>query len=172
MGVGTHILAHILVVHVHSSHGMHLDHTLVESITEQTSSLATFRCKVCLFAELGNDEEYFSHINLHLKSHETISCKFKDCTFMSNIYGTFKSHKNRKHLILSDFKPGIVTVRDSPEISSLPHEHEDGAEFEEVLSTFQTEERDVKALEERLAAVLLKLENVLHVPSSGVDELL
>ncbi|XP_072561238.1 uncharacterized protein [Paramormyrops kingsleyae] len=34
MGVGTHILAHILVVHVHSSHGMHLDHTFVESITE------------------------------------------------------------------------------------------------------------------------------------------
>lgn len=34
MGVGTHILAHILVVHVHSSHGMHLDHTSVESITE------------------------------------------------------------------------------------------------------------------------------------------
>ncbi len=34
MGVGTHIFAHILVVHVHSSHGMHLDHTSVESIKE------------------------------------------------------------------------------------------------------------------------------------------
>lgn len=31
MGVGTHIIAHILVVRVHSSH---LDHTSVESITE------------------------------------------------------------------------------------------------------------------------------------------
>lgn len=67
---------------------------------------------------------------------------------------------------------GIVTVRGSSEISSLPDEHEEGAELEEVLSTFQTEERDEKAVEERLAAVLLKLENVLHVPSSVVDELL
>ncbi len=81
--------------------------------SQRTLSLATFRCQVCAFAELGNDKQYFSHINLHLKSHETISCMFKDCTFTTNIYGTFKSHKNRKHLVYSysDFKPGIVTEK-------------------------------------------------------------
>lgn len=35
MGAGTHILAHILVVHVHLSHGMGSGHISVESITER-----------------------------------------------------------------------------------------------------------------------------------------
>ncbi len=44
--------------------------------------------------------------------------------------------------------------------------------MEEELSTFQTGKSGEKTIEEKLAAVLLKLENVLYVPSSAVDELL
>ncbi|XP_054871620.1 uncharacterized protein LOC129350115 [Amphiprion ocellaris] len=46
---------------------------------------------------------------------------FEGCCFQTNIYGTFHSHKNRKHNphTLKDFKPGVVTTtqvsQDSPD---------------------------------------------------------
>uniref|UniRef100_A0A3P8T9D8 Uncharacterized protein n=1 Tax=Amphiprion percula TaxID=161767 RepID=A0A3P8T9D8_AMPPE len=46
---------------------------------------------------------------------------FEGCCFQTNIYGTFHSHKNRKHNLhtLKDFKPGVVTTtqvsQDSPD---------------------------------------------------------
>ena len=145
--------------------------------SRQTLSSATFNCQVCGFSEVTSEKEYFTHINLHLKANETVPCMFKGCAFRTNIYGTFKSHKNRKHLgySYSDFKPGIVKVRDGP---SLSGEQGDNEEFEEaqpeVQSSFQTDisEDHDKMIEEKFAAVLLKLENMLHVPSSAVDELL
>lgn len=36
----------------------------------------------------------------------SVSCLFKGCLFKTNVYGTFKSHKSRKHL--TDFKEGTV----------------------------------------------------------------
>lgn len=142
--------------------------------SQQASSLASFTCQICAFPELANEKEYFSHIYVHLKAHETITCMFRGCTFKTNISGTFKSHKNRKHapFSCSDFKPGIVIITGSPEIPLLSDEHKGGAEFEDVQSTSQTEETHEKMMEERFAVVLLKLENLLHVPSSAVDELL
>lgn len=144
--------------------------------SRQTLISATFTCHVCGFSEVASEKEYFAHINLHLKANETVPCMFKGCTFRTNIYGTFKSHKNRKHLgySYSDFKPGIVAERDS---SSVSGEHGDTEESEEaqleVQSSFQRDcSESLKMIEEKLAAVLLKLENILHVPSNAVDELL
>lgn len=144
--------------------------------SRQTLISATFTCHVCGFSEVASEKEYFAHINLHLKANETVPCMFKGCTFRTNIYGTFKSHKNRKHLgySYSDFKHGIVAERDS---SSVSGEHRDTEESEEaqleVQSSFQRDcSESLKMIEEKLAAVLLKLENILHVPSNAVDELL
>lgn len=183
MGTGAHILAHILVVHAHLSHGMHSGPIFVGFITERnhsTLSLATFSCHVCGFSEVTSEKEYFTHINLHLKANETVPCVFKGCTFMTNIYGTFKSHKNRKHLgySYSDFKGGIVTVRDSFNRPAPEGEHEDSEVFDEGqveaqdLSQAGISKSDERMIEEKFAAMLLKLENVLHVPSSAVDEFL
>ena len=148
--------------------------------SRQTLTSATFSCHVCGFSEVASENEYFTHINVHLKANETVSCMFKGCTFRTNIYGTFKSHKNRKHLgySYSDFKPGIVTEKDSFESSSVSGEHGDDDESEgaqlEVQSSFQRDcsENLEKMIEEKFAAVLLKLENILHVPRNAVDELL
>ncbi|KAJ0003222.1 hypothetical protein NQD34_008320 [Periophthalmus magnuspinnatus] len=78
-------------------------------------TVATFSCHLCTFSGLAAEKEYFSHINTHLKSSETVHCMFKGCSYQTNIYGTFKSHKTRKHTpyTLEDFKPGIVNTIES-----------------------------------------------------------
>ena len=88
--------------------------------------MATFNCHVCEFSEVASEKEFFVHINLHLKANETVPCLFKGCKFTANTFGTFKSHKNRKHnsYSYSNFKPGIVAVRHSLENASFSGENE------------------------------------------------
>lgn len=86
MGTGAHILAHILVVHAHSSHALMSRFCRVRNRekSQQPLSLARFSCHVFGFSEVTS-EKYFTHINLHLKENETVPCMFKGCTFRTNI---------------------------------------------------------------------------------------
>src|SRR4029434_4573271 len=58
---------------------------------------AIFSCHLCTCNDLASERDYFAHVNTHLKRNETVSCMFLDCDFKTNVYCTFKSHKNRKH---------------------------------------------------------------------------
>ena len=71
---------------------------------------AIFICHICSCTDLASEKDYFSHINAHLKRNETVNCMFLGCDFKTNIYCTFKSHKNQKHRhhTLVDFKPEVV----------------------------------------------------------------
>lgn len=101
---------------------------------------------------------------------------FAGCSYQTNVYGAFQTHKWRKHTphTINNLKPGIVSgpfdcpvvelfERDSPEQSddALPSE-EISAEFSDLT----------KAIELKLASVLLKLENCFLVSSAAVNELL
>ncbi|KAF3844268.1 hypothetical protein F7725_013609 [Dissostichus mawsoni] len=57
-----------------------------------------------------NTKDYFQHINFHLKRHETIECAFHGCDFKTNIYGTYATHRSRKHRSYSwkDFKTDVI----------------------------------------------------------------
>ena len=79
-------------------------------VSQTQKELATFSCHLCRCKNLSNEREYFIHINTHLRRNEIVSCMFVGCTFQTNIYGTFKSHKSRRHTphSLTDFIPGIV----------------------------------------------------------------
>lgn len=90
---------------------------------------------------------------------------FEQCSFQSNMYGTFKSHKNRKHspYSLQDLKPGVVRESDTQNWSSdefnddaLPTEEEtvDVSGSVEIV----TEGQDFsKTKELKFASILLKL---------------
>lgn len=80
--------------------------------SQKPLELTTFSCSLCACSSLSTEREFFSHLGIHFKSHETVTCVFRDCNYKTNIYGTFHSHKNRKHnpYTLNDFKPGIVTT--------------------------------------------------------------
>lgn len=155
------------------------------TLSAQTSSgLATFSCQLCDCAELSSEKDYFVHIGTHLRNGQTCSCMFLGCSFQTNIYGTFYSHKNRKHKQheLKDFKPGVVTIHNRPGTSL-----ESSEENRPFCSTDETEaDLDIqsdddseivsveslpKVIKQKVGCLLLKLENILHVPAAAVDEL-
>ncbi len=57
------------------------------------------------------NQTFFHHIAQHLKNFETVTCVYVGCSYQTNVYGSFKTHKWRKHKseTMNDFKPGIVT---------------------------------------------------------------
>lgn len=107
------------------------------TLSAQTpSGLATFSCQLCDCAELSSEKDYFVHIGTHLRNGQTCSCMFLGFSFQTNIYGTFYSHKNRKHKLheLKDFKPGVVTIHNRPGTS-----FESSEENRPSFSTDETE---------------------------------
>ena len=86
-----------------------------------------------------SERDYWAHINAHLKKNEVVTCMFLDCKFQTNILGSFKSHKSRKHRSFSpkDFKPGIVasTTLASPESASNTSDDDIGEDAQPGCST-------------------------------------
>lgn len=103
---------------------------------------------------------------------------FSDCSYKTNLYGTFRTHKWRKHTphTIHDFKRGIV---DGPVDSPAAVESFESGTTEQPDDNLPSEERPdkestnlTKVIELKLASVLLKLEHSFLVPSAAVNELL
>lgn len=102
---------------------------------------------------------------------------FEGCTYQSNIYGTFNSHKNRKHNphSLKDFKAGVVkiSVQSASPADDAPTSSADIDDcFSDADSVVDNSEDLPEVIEKKLGSLLLKLENIFHVPSTAVDELI
>lgn len=111
-----------------------------------------------------------------MKNHETLTCIFQSCSYKTNVYGSFKTHRYRKHRLasVSDLKAELTlraqqTHHSSDDINA-DNLHEDFSENEEASSAFDTE--DLSSIEHKIASVLLKLEHVFLVPSVAIDYLL
>ncbi|XP_051813199.1 uncharacterized protein LOC127536542 isoform X3 [Acanthochromis polyacanthus] len=154
---------------------LHIHHSRDHSTNyKAVKALSVFKCHICSCKNLGNEREYFAHINAHLKKNEKVTCMFDGCDFHTSVYGTFRSHKSRRHAShsLTDFKPGIVTTNAPLPFELLPT---DGQEDECVESdTVESANPEVlsSAIEKQLAAALLKLEYLVHVPGTAVDDFL
>lgn len=147
--------------------------------TPKPEELTTFQCHVCSCKELATERDYFQHINGHLRHNETVQCMFVGCTFESNIYSTFNTHRYRKHNphSLTDFKPIVVSssghLHQSDNSVDGPAESVDTDYEFETLSGDDTVGVDLpKSIDEKVACILLKLENIVHIPKSAVDEVL
>lgn len=154
----------------------HLSRCHIDS-SSRSGEPVIFTCSLCPGSELISVKEYFSHVNNHLKCFETVTCIFQNCSFQTNIYGTFKSHKNRKHgnCTEKDFKPEVL--KGFVNEDQLSEEHlTDDRENHSNSSGPSFVEAENENLQEtiirKFAAVLLKLEIFSHVPSSAIDELL
>lgn len=159
-----------LIVHQSRSHSTQVDQTL--------DDLATFCCHICNCCNLPNEREYFIHINTHLRKNELVSCMFTDCNFQTSVYGTFKSHKSRHHNphTLADFRPEIVknTIVPSHSSSDL-FDCQVEESVEEGLPPVDhtvTHSEVPSAIQKQLAAALLKLEHLVHVPGTAIDDFL
>lgn len=156
-----------LLSHVYRSHQT--------QTSSESSGLTTFACQLCTSCEVLNEHDFFSHINEHLQRYETVTCVFKDYVFETNIYSTFHSHKNRKHkpYTLNDFKAEVETVNgQEKESPALDVSCASDTEIEcETGSNCNIEDLQ-KLIEQKIASVLLKLEYILFVPATAIDEVL
>lgn len=144
------------------------DHTQTEKL-EQTVS---FSCLVCNSSNFHTERQYFEHLGVHLKKHETVHCVFKDCDYITNIYSTFASHKSRKHNphCLQDFKHTVFQTYSSQatEDSSWFVDESDVTSDE----TLGEEGEDLsKVIANHLGSLLLKLDCIFNVPSRCIDEI-
>lgn len=159
-----------------------LNHTYKHHSRQQTPELVegcTFQCHVCSCRELASERDFFQHLNGHLRHDETVPCVFLGCTFKTNIYSTFNTHKNRKHNHHSfkDFKASVVSANShcdqSDNSAEEPPESLDVDEDYETQNCGDGTEIDLpNVIEEKIACILLKLENIVHIPKAIVDEVL
>lgn len=142
--------------------------------------LSIFSCHLCACKNLTNETEFFLHINTHLKRNENVCCMFVGCDYQSSVYGTFKCHKSRHHTphTLNDFKPGIVkTTTVAPPSDDLFADSQDEQCVEEEASDTSldgiNQHKELPSvIEQQLAAALLKLEYLVHVPGTAIDDFL
>lgn len=103
---------------------------------------------------------------------------FVGCTFKTNIYSTFNTHKNRKHNqhSLKDFKANIIRTSNQLHQSDIEDgstESVDGDYENETLGSGDAVELHLRNLiEEKIACLLLKLENIVHTSKAVIDEIL
>lgn len=154
----------------------HLSRNHTTTLKHSTDIFTTFSCHLCGCNDLGTERDYFLHISHHLRNHETVTCMFKGCEYKSNVYSTFTSHRSRKHHLhsLVDFKDDVVQetcVAETVE-PGVSNSEEFCAEnqLDDVALDASKDQQDI--IQQKIASVLLKLENIFHVPSAAVDELL
>lgn len=123
-----------------------------------------------------SENDYWTHINAHLKKNEVVTCMLVDCNFETNILGSFKSHKSRKHRSYShnDFIPGIVVsaaAAHPPESHSI-HFDDDIGEDDQPGTSAEAPNDLPDVIKNSLAAALLKLEHFSNVPSKAINDFL
>lgn len=144
---------------------------------QESSELSTFSCHLCSCSDIHSERDYFVHIGTHLRGNETVSCMFSDCSFQTNIYGTFHSHKNHKHNphTLKDFKPGVIrTTQYSKETCDVPEDdvqnEDDFDENSEFSGSSVSGPKNLtEVIPQKFAGSLLKLEHFAHVAGTKLE---
>ncbi|KAL2089329.1 hypothetical protein ACEWY4_014017 [Coilia grayii] len=145
----------------------------------KTSTSSKFCCQLCTTQEFTNEHEYFRHVNEHLRKHESVTCMFKGCEFNTNVYNTFHTHKYRKHksYTLSDFKTEIVTLfclqnSSVSDINASVADPDAECETDFVACDLPSIENLPELIQQNIASVILKLEHILFVPATSINELI
>ncbi len=63
------------------------------SSAEHSQQALLFKCPLCPFQQQFSESVLFCHLRRHLRNHETVACPYKDCSFTTNVYSSFNSHK-------------------------------------------------------------------------------
>lgn len=141
-----------LLNHTYKSHAKHP--------TPKPLEASTFRCHVCSCRETERD--FFQHLNGHLRHNETVPCVFLCCTFKTNIYSTFNTHKNRKHNnhSLKDFQANVIRTSNNlyqldSSADGLMESIDTDHEYETLSCCDPAELHPTYFIEEKIACILL-----------------
>lgn len=144
--------------------------------TQKHAQNTTFSCDLCDFRDVCDEKQIFSHLGLHLRSHQTVRCPFINCEFRTNVPSTFSSHRSRshKHHTVKDLR----TVEGAAETETVDEEAvEQTACNEHIPSTSCTvndcEDRvDPPSLEHKLASLFLGMQTVLHISRQATQRII
>ncbi len=106
-----------------------------------------------------------------------MKCVFEGCKHQTNVYGTFATHKHRKHTphTSQDFKPGIISELPKEALDFETSEEDgghSGANYEGSNTNAHYEEEDgSNVIVEYIVSLLMKLESVHNVSVRCIDEL-
>ncbi|KAK0137892.1 hypothetical protein N1851_025902 [Merluccius polli] len=155
----------------HRIHHSHF-HTKTPGHVQNT----TFACELCDFKDVCDEKQVFSHLGLHLRSHQTVRCPFVNCDFTSNVVSTFSSHRSRshKHHTVKDLRTvegGIVvteTADEEPVGQTASNDH-----IPSTSAVRDCEDRvDAPSLEHKLASLFLCMQTVLHISKQATQKIL
>lgn len=139
--------------------------------TEQLRQTVSFSCLVCNLFSCHTERQYFEHLGVHLKKHETVHCVFRDCDYSTNIYSTFASHRSRKHNphCLEDFKNTVFQTYSNQTIEHSSLLNESDVSFDDA--PVEEGEDLGEVIVDQLGSLLLKLGSIFNVPSKCIDEI-
>ena len=138
-----------------------------------------FKCPLCTFQQPFSNSALFSHLRKHLKNHETVTCPYKDCSYSTNVYSSFNTHKSREHQagLASDFQidmvsedPHSLQASISEETSDL-HEECPG-QSREGENGDQCDTGSLRnQLKKNVSSLFLKMQAILHVSNTATQEI-
>ncbi|XP_049450794.1 uncharacterized protein LOC125900072 [Epinephelus fuscoguttatus] len=155
-----------------------LKNHLKEHVKEGKKIVTKLCCDLCTFSEPSDINKYYAHLKTHLRNRETVKCPFADCSFKSSILSTFTAHRSRYHKFstLNSLRPelcvehtltnGVVAVgedfvsdtEESPSYDPIP----------EAEPLFENGE----AIKNQLASLLLRMQTILHVSNTAIQEVI
>lgn len=138
------------------------------------NSLA-FHCPLCDFKQPFVERDMFLHLRGHLKLKQTVPCPFRDCTFKTNVYSTYNSHKCREHQNASDYDVSVVVQNESndsqdSDIEQNPTDLSD--ENDSTSVAHSSTDGLAEQLQYNLAAFFLKMQTILHVSERATQEII
>lgn len=151
----------------------------LSSSAEQSQKPVLFKCPLCTFQQPFSESVLLSHLRKHLKNHETVACPYKDCSYSTNVYSSFNSHKSRAHQasLASDFQTDIVSEDPQnlqasiSEVTSDLHEECPG-QSTEVGDDDQCDTDNLRnQLKMNVSSLFLKMQAILHVSNTAIQEI-
>lgn len=156
-------------------------HTKKQTIQATT----TFRCEHCTFQDICSASAVSSHLGGHLRNGELVTCPFVCCGYKTNKFGSFATHKSRKHRnhTVEDIKSAVSPVGATDDVDTeLSHSGDGGygdegpsshaaqnPELDPDLLLFDDENVETSTLERKLASLFLSMQTVLHVSKGSTQ---
>ena len=136
----------------------------------------TFHCQLCDFSAPCTEAVFLTHLrSTHLKVNNRVQCPYKGCYFHTSVYSTFNAHRSMKHRTDNwrMFKPEIVSsvTIETAEEEHAPSNHTTDLEDGEDSSNDDLHDLGSQ-LEHNLAALFLKMQTILHIPESSVQDVI
>ncbi|XP_056450915.1 uncharacterized protein LOC130386152 isoform X1 [Gadus chalcogrammus] len=144
---------------------------------KSTPEVICFSCELCS-SSFSTEKDFFQHLAVHLRKNQTVHCVFRECDFSTNVFGTFASHRSRKHSAHSsnDFRAQIVHkyIDRSNSTDDIAEAHCSEAyecsRAHDCSGEYEPEELKEEEIELKLGHLLLKLESIYNVPSKCITE--